>query len=78
MKTLEISEKALLLTLEAEESEKYFPKGEFDLSDRRSRIALREMLGEAANKSGRTRSDKIEIDAFGNRKTGFNIFVRYT
>ena len=78
MKTLEINEKALLLTLEAEEGKKYFPKGEFDISDRCSRIALREMLAKAASKSGRTLPDKIEIDAFGSRKTGFNIFVRYT
>lgn len=78
MKTLEISEKALLLILEAEEGEKYFPKGKFDISDRQSRIALREMLADAVSKNGRTLPERLEVDAFGSRKTGFNIFVRYT
>lgn len=78
MKTLEINEKALLITLEAQEAEKYFPKGEFDLADRESRKALREMLSDASERVGRRFSERVEIDAFGNMKTGFDIFVRHT
>ncbi len=76
MKTLEINEKALLVTLEADETENYFPKGEFDLSDQGSRLALRRMLCDASHQTGRDLSGRIEIDAFGNRKIGFNIFCR--
>ncbi len=74
MKTLEINKTALLITLEEEEAVKYFPKGEFDLSDQRSRLALREMLCDVSQKTGRDLSGKVEINAFGNRKVGFNIF----
>ncbi len=78
MKTLEINKKSLLITLEAQEWKKYFPKGEFDLADRYSRKALRDMLSDACGRIGKSVSERIEIDAFGNSKTGFDIFVRYT
>lgn len=73
LKTFEINEKSVLVIIESQETEKYFPKGEFDLSDSKSRIMLRKMLDDAS-----IYAKRLEISSFGNKKTGFNIFVRYT
>ena len=77
MKTIEISEKSLLIVFEKNELSKYLPSGDFDISDTKSRKALRGMLGEALGKTDRNMSRKVRLDMFGRDDTEVNIFCTF-
>ena len=61
MNTIEINENSLLIVLEKGELGKYLPKGEFNLSDRVSRIALRDMLASVARSKDMNKSVRLDV-----------------
>ncbi len=71
MEKIKIDEKNTLLTLDSAEWENCFPSGEFDISSAKSRIALREMIGddEAAK--------RVEVSVFGRRGAPKSVFIKY-
>ena len=77
MKTIEISERSLLIVFERGELSKHLPRGEFDVSDMRSRKALREMIDTFVEKTGRETSRKVRLDMLGSDDTEVNIFCTF-
>ena len=74
MEKISVDEKTLIVTLDSAEWERYFPKGEFDISDVTSRISLREMLRGIAGDVGHKR---VEISVFGRAKAPRSVFIKY-
>jgi len=74
LKTLEIDEKTLIITIDAREWERYFPSGEFDISDSKSRISLRAMLHDTC---GERPYGRVEVSVFGKKKAARSVFVKY-
>ena len=77
MKTIEISERSLLIVFERGELSKHLPCGNFDISDMRSRKALRAILGIALEKTGRETSRRVRLDMLGSDDTEVNIFCTF-
>ena len=74
LKTLEIDEKTLIVTIDALEWERYFPNGEFDISDSKSRISLRTMLHDTC---GERPYGRVEVSVLGKKKAARSVFVKY-
>ena len=77
MKTIEISEKSMLIVFERGELSKYLPCGNFDVSDMRSRKALRNMLDTVISEMGREMSRRVKLEMFGSADTEVNIFCTF-
>ena len=77
MKTIEISERALLIVFERSELAEYLPSGDFDISSKSSRMAIRSMLSLAAKKAGREMSPRVRLEMFGRADTEVNIFCTF-
>ena len=77
MKTIEISERSMLILFERGELSKHLPCGEFDVSDMRSRKALREMIDTFVGKTGREISRRVRLDMLGSDDTEVNIFCTF-
>ena len=77
MKTIEISEKSMLIVFERGELSKYLPCGNFDVSDMRSRKALRSMLDTVISEMGREMSRRVKLEMFGSADTEVNIFCTF-
>lgn len=77
MKTIEISERSLLIVFERGELSKYLPCGDFDISDMRSRKALREMIDTFVEKTGREMSQRVRLDMLGSDDTEVNLFCTF-
>jgi hypothetical protein len=77
LKTIEISERSLLIVFERGELSKHLPCGDFDVSDMRSRKALRTMLDTVVEKTGREMSQRVRLDMLGSDDTEVNIFCTF-
>ena len=71
MEKIKIDEKNLIIELEESEWKEYFPSGEFDISSAKSRLALREMIGEYKE------AKRVEVSVFGRRGAPKSVFVNY-
>jgi hypothetical protein len=65
----------MLIVLGKGEIGKYLPKADFDISDRSSRIALRDMISALTN--GKDRGRRVRLDLLGKSDKEINIFCTF-
>ena len=75
MNIIEINENSILIVLGKGEIGKYLPMTDFDISDRSSRIALRDMIASVAN--GKDRDRDVRLDLLGKSDKEINIFCTF-
>ena len=75
MNIIEINENSILIVLGKGEIEKHLPLTDFDISDRASRIALRDMI--SALTDGKDRGRRVRLDLLGKSDKEINIFCTF-
>ncbi|MBR2431501.1 MAG: hypothetical protein IKB23_01155 [Clostridia bacterium] len=75
MNIIEINENSMLIVLGKGEIGKYLPMTDFDISDRASRMALRDMISELTD--GKDRGRRVRLDMLGKSEKEINIFCTF-